>query len=172
MLMASPARKTRIGLIVMVIFTLGARPADAADGCDEHPTFGNISGSRDTVLLSGAQAAKCRSEEKSIATTQVPGPYYTEQIVCSTDPVQAAEGLCSATPCPTSLLRSSNSAFPGRTSGGCRFSMRHLRSGGCRPRCHRGAGLRGREACEASGWGDWGGTWGAGVGEPSVVLLG
>jgi hypothetical protein len=112
MLMASPARKTRIGLIVMVIFTLGARPADAADGCDEHPTFGNISGSRDTVLLSGAQAAKCRSEEKSIATTQVPGPYYTEQIVCSTDPVQAAEGLCSATPCPTSFFALRTLHFP------------------------------------------------------------
>jgi hypothetical protein len=112
MLMASPARKTRIGLIVMVIFTLGARPADAADGCDEHPTFGNISGSRDTVFLSGAQAAKCRSEEKSIATTQVPGPYYTEQIVCSTDPVQAAEGLCSATPCPTSFFALRTLHFP------------------------------------------------------------
>jgi hypothetical protein len=112
MLMVSPARKTRIGLIVMVIFALGARPADAADACDEHPTFGNISGSRDTVLLSGAQAAECRSVERSIATTQVPGPYYTEQILCSTDPVQAAVGLCSATPCRTSFFALRTLHFP------------------------------------------------------------
>ena len=112
MLTVSLARKTRIGLIVMVTFTLGARPADAADGCDEHPTFGNISGSRDTVLLSGTQGAKCRSEERSIATNQVAEPYYTEQIVCSTDPVQAAEGLCSATPCPTSFFALRTLHFP------------------------------------------------------------
>jgi hypothetical protein len=104
MMRSSPALKTLFGLMVTVIFALATRPADAADGCDEHPTFGNISGSRDTVLLSGAQATQCRSEDRSIATIQAPEPYYTEQIVCSTDPMQAAEGLCSVTPCPASLF--------------------------------------------------------------------
>jgi hypothetical protein len=108
---SSPARKTLLSLILMVSFTLTTRPLDAADGCDEHPTFGNISGSRDTVLLSGAQAGQCRSEE-AISTTQTPGPYYTEQIVCSTDPVQAAEGLCSSTPCPTSFFALRTIHFP------------------------------------------------------------
>jgi hypothetical protein len=81
-----------------------APSANAADGCDQHPTFGNIAGSRDTVVLSGAQAARCNSFERAIASTQSPQPYYTEQIVCSTDSVEASEGVCSATPCLTGFF--------------------------------------------------------------------
>jgi hypothetical protein len=81
-----------------------APPADAADGCEEHPSFGNISGSRDTVVLSGTQAARCDSSERTIASTQSPEPYFTEQIVCSTDSTEASEGVCSATPCRTGFF--------------------------------------------------------------------
>jgi hypothetical protein len=86
--------------------------AYAADGCDEHPTLGNISGSLDTVVLSGAQAAHCRSGDLPIGATQGPEPYYTEQIVCSTDPIQASAGLCSATPCPDSFFALRTLHFP------------------------------------------------------------
>ena len=92
-----------LGLIATMTSSLVSY-AHAADGCDEHPAFGNISGSRDTVLLSGAQAAQCGTTDLPVATEQPPSPYYTEQIVCSSDPVQAADGLCSATPCHTSLF--------------------------------------------------------------------
>jgi hypothetical protein len=79
-------------------------PAHAANGCDEHPTFGNISGSLDTVILSGAQAAHCAAGDSTLPRETRPEPFYTEQIVCSTDPVRASDGLCSATPCPTSFF--------------------------------------------------------------------
>jgi hypothetical protein len=100
-----------VGLAVTMTSTL-VGPARAADGCDEHPAFGNISGSRDTVLLSGAQAAQCGNTDLPVATKQRPSPYYIEQIVCSTDPVQATNGLCSATPCPTSFFALRTLHFP------------------------------------------------------------
>ena len=99
-------RRVRSLLVLLVTSSSLLIPysAHAANGCDEHPTFGNISGSRDTVVLSGAQAAKCGTSERAVSTSLNPEPYYTEQIVCSTDPVQASEGLCSATPCPASFF--------------------------------------------------------------------
>ena len=93
-----------LGLLVILSAVLVPQSARAADGCDQHPTFGNISGSRDSVVLSGAQAAQCRTSERTVPIGLSPQPYFTEQIVCSTDPVQASEGLCSATPCPTSFF--------------------------------------------------------------------
>jgi hypothetical protein len=39
-------------------------------------------------------------------------PYYTYQIVCSADRVQAADGVCSATPCPTSFYALRTIHFP------------------------------------------------------------
>ena len=100
-----------LGLVATLTSTL-VSSAHAADGCNEHPAFGNISGSRDTVLLSGAQAAQCRTTDLPVATERRPAPYYTEQIICSTDPVQAADGLCSATPCPTSFFALRTLHFP------------------------------------------------------------
>jgi hypothetical protein len=98
-------RRTRTLLVALALVSGALITHSAhADGCEEHPTFGNISGSLDTVELSGAQAVQCSTGERPIATKQIPEPYYTEQIVCSTDPVQAAAGLCSATPCPTSFF--------------------------------------------------------------------
>jgi hypothetical protein len=92
--------------------TFPTHSAQAANGCDEHPAFGNISGSQDTVVLSGTQAAQCGTSDRPVAAGGSPEPYYTEQIVCSTDPVQAADGLCSATPCPTSFFALRTLHFP------------------------------------------------------------
>jgi hypothetical protein len=89
--------------IVPLCIALAAYPA-VADGCAEHPAFGNIAGSRDTAVLSGVQAARCNAPERDISTTRISKSYYTEQIVCSADAVKASEGLCSATPCPTSFF--------------------------------------------------------------------
>jgi hypothetical protein len=99
-------RYTRTLLVALALVSgaLITHSAHAADGCDEHPTFGNISGSLDTVEVSGAQAVQCTTGDRPVAATQIPEPYYTEQIVCSTDRVQASAGLCSATPCPTSFF--------------------------------------------------------------------
>jgi hypothetical protein len=96
--------RTLFVVLTLVSLVPVTYPAGAANGCDEYPTFGNISGSLDTVILSGARAAQCGTANRSISANQRPEPYYTEQIVCSTDPVQASAGLCSATPCPTSFF--------------------------------------------------------------------
>jgi hypothetical protein len=93
-----------LGLLAVVSPVLFLMPAHAANGCDEHPTFGNISGSLDTVVLSGAQAGQCTAGGSALPARMRPKPYYTEQIVCSTDLVQASEGLCSVTPCPTAFF--------------------------------------------------------------------
>src|SRR3712207_3435443 len=96
------------GLLVVAALagvTPVSEPTETANGCAEHPSFGNIAGSRDTVVLSGRQASRCRgSGVRTVISTRNPEPYFTEQIVCSTDPAQAAAGLCSATPCPTSFF--------------------------------------------------------------------
>jgi hypothetical protein len=98
----------------LVLFIIPPTAAvSAANGCGEHPAFGNIAGSRDTVILSGKQAAQCKFGEQNTTTAaRNPVPYYTEQIVCSTDPIHASSGLCSATPCPTSFLALRTLHFP------------------------------------------------------------
>ena len=100
----SRERGLGLSVVVAVMMTIAQPPARAVDGCSQHPTFGNISGSRDTAVLSGTQAAHCSAGHHAIPLPQSPKAYYTEQIVCSTDRVQAAEGVCSATPCPTSFF--------------------------------------------------------------------
>ena len=91
-------------VVAVMVLVLVTPLAEALDGCSQHPTFGNISGSRDTAVLSGKQAARCRAGSQPVSILQTPKPYYSDQIVCSTDPVYASEGLCSATPCPTSFF--------------------------------------------------------------------
>jgi PKD domain-containing protein len=112
----SPTIGLMHGLVLVVALagvTFARGPSDTADGCTEYPSFGNIAGSRDTVVLSGRQAARCGGGGvQRVTSTQGPEPYYTEQIVCSTDPVQASAGLCSATPCPTSFFALRTIHFP------------------------------------------------------------
>ena len=84
---------------MIVSIALPLRSAAAADGCATNPTLGNISGSLDTVIVSGRRAAQCGTSERTSAQPRSAEPYYTEQIVCSTDRLQAADGICSATPC-------------------------------------------------------------------------
>jgi hypothetical protein len=101
----SRKRGMAFGVVLLILLVLAQPSVAAANGCDQNPTFGNITGSRDTAVLSGKQAAQCSGgDHKLISLHQSPKPYYTEQIVCSTDSAQAAEGLCSATPCPTAFF--------------------------------------------------------------------
>jgi hypothetical protein len=74
-----------------------------AAGCDEYPSFGNIAGSQDTAIISGRGAFRCDSSGSTIPT-RTPQPYYTHQIVCSTNRAQAVDGVCSATPCRNSFF--------------------------------------------------------------------
>ena len=83
---------------VASLMVLGAQQIEAAS-CGESSVLGNLQGEDDRVRLSlGGVSKKCaRSIE---ARSNRPQPYTTHEIACSTDRQAAAEGLCSATPCP------------------------------------------------------------------------
>lgn len=86
--------------------------AEALDGCNQYPSFGNITGSRDTAVLSGKGAARCGSSLSIASRVPSAAPYYTDQIVCSTDLVLASAGICAATPCPSSFFALRTIHFP------------------------------------------------------------
>jgi hypothetical protein len=103
---------------IFVIILTPASPATAADGCSQYPSFGNIAGSRDTAVLSGRGAARCEpSSLIDIARENLrSSPYYTDQIVCSTDLVQASAGVCSVTPCSSSFFAVRTIHYPDGTA--------------------------------------------------------
>ena len=49
----SRERGLGLSVVVAVMMTIAQPPARAVDGCSQHPTFGNISGSRDTLCCQG-----------------------------------------------------------------------------------------------------------------------
>lgn len=57
-------------------------------------------GTADVATLAGQGTSKCPSEGLSLTgVKQQLQPYFTSEIVCSTDRQAATEGLCSTTPC-------------------------------------------------------------------------
>ena len=75
-----------------------AQTATAAP-CGESSVRGNLQGEADRVRLSlGGYSKNCT---KAIsARTRPPQPFFTHEISCSPDRQAAADGICSATPCP------------------------------------------------------------------------
>jgi hypothetical protein len=84
--------------LIAPLIVLGQQPA-TAQSCGESSVRGNLEGEQNRVRLSlGGASTRCiKSIEGDIGSPQ---PYFTHEIACSTDRVAAAEGLCSATPCP------------------------------------------------------------------------
>jgi hypothetical protein len=84
--------------LAISLVVLAGQPARSAP-CAESSVRGNIEGEDNRVRLSlGGSSKGCA---KSIsARAKTPQPYVTHEIACSTDRQAAAEGLCSATPCP------------------------------------------------------------------------
>jgi hypothetical protein len=88
-------------VVVLGIFamTLVVWPAPAgAPPCGLAATA-SLYGSRDIATLAGQGGVDCRSDDLTPVGLQEPQPYFTHQIVCSTDRQAAVEGVCSATPC-------------------------------------------------------------------------
>jgi hypothetical protein len=56
-------------------------------------------GASDVATLAGQGKSNCSSQRLSSIGSQ-PHPYFTYEVVCSTDRQAAAQGLCSSTPCP------------------------------------------------------------------------
>ncbi len=71
---------------------------------------GDLSGSADTAVIVGRAAPSCSSQTVNIK--QQSGTYFTLEIKCSTDQQAALDGLCSATPCPTSFFALRTAHFP------------------------------------------------------------
>jgi hypothetical protein len=108
---------------VVALPRLAARPVMArpviartamATACGAGGVEADLHGSGDTAVVSG-RARVCHSTAGAREQAAAARPYFTYEIVCSTDRARAAEGLCSATPC----------------SGGTHFALRTLhRPGG------------------------------------------
>jgi hypothetical protein len=60
----------------------------------------SLYGTEDVATLAGQGASRCAADPTRAIGFQQPQPYFTYQIVCSSDRQAAAEGLCSTTPCP------------------------------------------------------------------------
>ena len=56
-------------------------------------------GARDVATLAGQGTSDCSSQRPSSIGSH-PQPYFTYEVMCSTDRQAAIQGLCSTTPCP------------------------------------------------------------------------
>jgi hypothetical protein len=85
-----------------------------AQSCRGQGVEGDLSGSADIAVIVGRASPSCSSPRSGGA--RQPSTYYTLEIACSTDKQAAAEGVCSATPCPTSFFAVRTAHFvDGRT---------------------------------------------------------
>ena len=84
--------------ILMASVAFNSQPSISAS-CNVSSVRGNLQGEYDRVRLSlGGTSRRCTAASNARASTLQ--TYSTHEIACSTDRQAAAEGLCSATPCP------------------------------------------------------------------------
>jgi hypothetical protein len=107
-------------MLALALGLLRSAEGASAGGCNEHPSFGNIAGSKDTAILSGSGARSCNSDV-AVTPIQLPQPYYTHQIVCSTNRAQGSAGVCSATPCRNAFFALRTIHYPDGTSAPAGF---------------------------------------------------
>ena len=111
-------RTSRLKLLVLITLVAGQLvelPSDGqAQSCKGQGVEGDLSGSADVAVIVGRTAASCSlpSNTKGILGTQ-PSTYYTLEIMCSTNQAAAVDGVCSATPCPTSFFALRTAHFAG-----------------------------------------------------------
>jgi hypothetical protein len=86
-----------------------------AQSCKGQGLEGDLSGSADIAVIVGRKAPSCASRPLNVKR-QPTTTYYTLEITCSTDRQAALDGVCSATPCPTSFFALRTAHFvDGRT---------------------------------------------------------
>jgi hypothetical protein len=116
--MKTPSVRSLLAVVTVFIGQLVAMPAIAgAQSCRGQGVEGDLSGSADIAVIVGRAAPLCSipSSPLSVGYRQ-PSTYYTLEITCSTDQQAAADGICSATPCPTTFFALRTAHFPdGRT---------------------------------------------------------
>jgi hypothetical protein len=88
--------------------TPGAAFPIAAVAAPDHCPVGGVemdlAGSGDTAVVSGRATEACNSGPRARHASGRPGPFFTDELVCSVDRARAAEGLCSTTPCMGGLF--------------------------------------------------------------------
>jgi hypothetical protein len=85
-----------------------------ANSCKGQGVEGDLSGSADIAVIVGRAIPSCVSQPSGVK--RQPTTYYTLEITCSTDRQAALDGVCSATPCPTSFFALRTAHFvDGRT---------------------------------------------------------
>jgi hypothetical protein len=97
---------------------LVALPSSAqAQSCRGQGAEGDLSGSADIAVIVGRATPSCSSQPRASSTNnRQSDTYYTLEITCSTDEQAALDGVCSATPCPTSFFALRTAHFAdGRT---------------------------------------------------------
>jgi hypothetical protein len=88
----------------------------AAQSCKGQGVEGDLSGAADIAVIVGRAAVSCSSQPAVSASDRHLETYFTLEITCSTDRQAAADGVCSATPCPTSYFAIRTAHLPdGRT---------------------------------------------------------
>ena len=108
-------------LLLMALLTgqLVAFPSSAeAQSCTGQGVEGDLSGAADIAVIVGRAAPSCSSRPTvgSAGSDRQPSTFYTLEITCSTDQQAAADGVCAATPCPTSFFALRTAHFvDGRT---------------------------------------------------------
>jgi hypothetical protein len=99
-----------VGIRLIAVTMEGA----TAQECDHGGVEGDLTGSADEAVILGRAASSCSSGVSPVSGHA--RPYFTYEIVCSTDRSQAAIGVCSATPCPTSFYALRTIHFPDGSS--------------------------------------------------------
>src|SRR5512132_1176355 len=85
-----------------------------ADSCKGQGVEGDLSGSADIAVIVGRMSPSCFSQPSGVKRQLT--TYYTLEITCSTEQQAALDGVCSATPCPTSFFALRTAHFvDGRT---------------------------------------------------------
>jgi hypothetical protein len=117
--MRSPWKKQLPILIAALLGQLVVLPSSGdAQSCIGQGVEGDLPGSADVAVIVGRAAPSCTSQPiaTSSGNNHQPSTYYTLEITCSTDQRAAIDGVCSATPCPTSFFALRTAHFvDGRT---------------------------------------------------------
>ena len=120
-------------MVALSLLILADQPTESAP-CAESSVRGNIEGEGNRVRLSlGGSSKGCA---RPISTREMPPqPYVTHEVACTTDRQAAAEGLCSATPCPDfgRFFAFSTIHFPDGTTQPAGFECVQLSEATARP---------------------------------------
>jgi hypothetical protein len=84
---------------VLIAVSLSILSSDALAKPCNLPATATLYGVQDVATIVGQGASDCSADEIKPIGGQAQ-PYFTYEVVCSTDRQAAAQGLCSSTPCP------------------------------------------------------------------------